>query len=406
MTADINKRNVAVLGATGSVGLSTLDVIRQHPERFSVSGLGGWTNVARIATLSNEFRPKMIGVSDVEESSLHQALPSDLAKNIVPGSAGTERLAQQEAASIVVAGISGSAGLKPIFSALSSGKTVLIANKEPLVMCGELLKEVARKSNAVLLPVDSEHNAVFQCLSEDQQAGVSQSFGVTQGSDRSITKITLTASGGPFLRTPASDLKNVTKTEALRHPIWKMGEKITVDSATLMNKGLEVIEAHHLFQVPYEQIEVVIHPQSIIHSMVQYQDGSILAQMGNPDMRTPIAHALAFPQRIDAGVKPLNFSDICDFSFTKPDFSRYPNLKLAIAACDAGQGATTTVNAANEMAVNAFLQGQISFTDIYKVNAQTLEAAKFTNVQTLDEILECDRLARMSATQFITKVVH
>ncbi len=403
MTADINKRNVAVLGATGSVGLSTLDVIRQHPERFSVSGLGGWTNVARIATLSNEFRPKMIGVSDVEESSLHQALPSDLAKNIVPGSAGTERLAQQEAASIVVAGISGSAGLKPIFSALSSGKTVLIANKEPLVMCGELLKEVARKSNAVLLPVDSEHNAVFQCLSKDQQAGVSQSFGVTQGPDRSITKITLTASGGPFLRTPASDLKNVTKTEALRHPIWKMGEKITVDSATLMNKGLELIEACRLFDLPQNQVDVVVHPQSVIHALVHYLDGSVLAHLAQADMRIPIAHALSYPDRVDSGAKALDIISISNLQFEAPDLDRFPCLSLARQAAEAGGAMPAVLNAANEVAVDAFLNEKIRFIDIPSLISEVMGKFLPKAPINLDEVLSVDQSARKIACKVLKK---
>ncbi len=397
MSAVAKRRSVAVLGATGSVGLNTLDVIRRHPERFSVSGLGGWTNVERIATLSNEFRPKMIGVSDGGESSLRQALPSDLARKIVSGSAGTEYLAQQKEASIVVAGISGSAGLKPIFSALSSGKTVLIANKEPLVMCGELLKDVARKSNAILLPVDSEHNAVFQCLSADHQTGVSQSFGVEQGLDPSIRQITLTASGGPFLRTPASDLKHVTKAEALKHPTWKMGEKISVDSATLMNKGLELIEACRLFDFPQNQVEVVVHPQSIIHALVHYLDGSVLAHMAQADMRIPIAHALSYPDRVDSGAKPLDIVSISNLQFEVPDLDRFPCLSLARQAAEAGGAMPAVLNAANEVAVDAFLNEKIRFIDIPSLISKVMDKFSPEVPTNMDEVLLVDQSTRKIA---------
>ncbi len=339
----------------------------------------------------------MIGVSDVKESSLRQALPSALAKNIVSGSAGTECLAQQKEASIVVAGISGAAGLKPIFSALSSGKTVLIANKEPLVMCGELLKEVARKSNAVLLPVDSEHNAVFQCLSEDHQTRVSQSFGVTQGLDPSVIQITLTASGGPFLRTPASDLKHVTKTQALRHPTWKMGEKITVDSATLMNKGLELIEACRLFDLPQSQVEVVVHPQSVIHALVHYLDGSVLAHLAQADMRIPIAHALSYPDRVDSGAKPLDVVSISNLQFEAPDLDRFPCLSLARQAAEAGGAMPAVLNAANEVAVDAFLNEKIRFIDIPSLISKVMDKFSPEVPINLDEVLLVDQSARKIA---------
>ena len=303
---------------------------------------------------------------------------------------------------IVMSAIVGAAGLLPTLSAVEAGKKVLLANKESLVMSGQLFIDKVKQHKATLLPIDSEHNAIFQCLPSSLQ----NAKGGQKLQQHGVSKILLTGSGGPFLTRDINTLKDVTVSEAVAHPNWSMGQKISVDSATMMNKGLEFIEAKWLFNCDASDIDVVIHPQSIIHSMVQYHDGSILAQMGNPDMRTPIAHALAYPERINAGVKPLNFSDICDFSFTKPDFSRYPNLQLAIDACSAGQGATTTVNAANEIAVGAFLSGKIGFTDIYKINAQTLEAATYTNVQSLDEILECDKLARISASEFITKVAH
>ncbi|TMO24077.1 1-deoxy-D-xylulose-5-phosphate reductoisomerase [Pseudoalteromonas sp. S4741] len=396
-------QQLVILGATGSIGLSTLDVVARNQQQFKIFALTAGQNAKKMAELCIAHQPRYaVMASELAAKQLSALLKHESKTQVMHGEKAMSELCAHGDVDTVMSAIVGAAGLLPTLSAVEAGKKVLLANKESLVMSGQLFIDKVKKHQATLLPIDSEHNAIFQCL----PGALQNTQGEAKLEHHGVSKILLTGSGGPFLNRDINTLDSVSVNEAVAHPNWSMGQKISVDSATMMNKGLEFIEAKWLFNCDASDIDVVIHPQSIIHSMVQYQDGSILAQMGNPDMRTPIAHALAFPQRIDAGVKPLNFSDICDFSFTKPDFSRYPNLKLAIAACDAGQGATTTVNAANEIAVNAFLQGKIGFTDIYKVNAQTLDAAQFTDAKTLDEILECDRLARISAAQFITKVVH
>jgi 1-deoxy-D-xylulose-5-phosphate reductoisomerase len=396
-------QQLVILGATGSIGLSTLDVVARNQQQFKVFALTAGQNAKKMAELCIAHQPRYaVMASESAAKQLSALLKHESKTQVMHGEKAMSELCAHGDVDTVMSAIVGAAGLLPTLSAVEAGKKVLLANKESLVMSGQLFIDKVKKHQATLLPIDSEHNAIFQCL----PSALQNTQGQARLGQHGVSKILLTGSGGPFLNRDINTLNTVSVSEAVAHPNWSMGQKISVDSATMMNKGLEFIEAKWLFNCDASDIDVVIHPQSIIHSMVQYQDGSILAQMGNPDMRTPIAHALAYPERIDAGVKPLNFSDICDFSFTKPDFSRYPNLKLAIAACDAGQGATTTVNAANEIAVNAFLQGQIRFTDIYKVNAQTLDAAQFTDAKTLDEILECDRLARISAAQFITKVVH
>ena len=396
-------QQLVILGATGSIGLSTLDVVARNQQQFKVFALTAGQNAKKMAELCIAHQPRYaVMASESAAKQLSALLKHESKTQVMHGEKAMSELCAHGDVDTVMSAIVGAAGLLPTLSAVEAGKKVLLANKESLVMSGQLFIDKVKKHQATLLPIDSEHNAIFQCL----PSALQNTQGQAKLGQHGVSKILLTGSGGPFLNRDINTLNTVSVSEAVAHPNWSMGQKISVDSATMMNKGLEFIEAKWLFNCDASDIDVVIHPQSIIHSMVQYQDGSILAQMGNPDMRTPIAHALAYPERIDAGVKQLNFSDICDFSFTKPDFSRYPNLKLAIAACDAGQGATTTVNAANEIAVNAFLQGQIGFTDIYKVNAQTLDAAQFTDAKTLDEILECDRLARISAAQFITKVVH
>jgi 1-deoxy-D-xylulose-5-phosphate reductoisomerase len=396
-------QQLVILGATGSIGLSTLDVVARNQQQFKVFALTAGQNAKKMAELCIAHQPRYaVMASESAAKQLSALLKHESKTQVMHGEKAMSELCAHGDVDTVMSAIVGAAGLLPTLSAVEAGKKVLLANKESLVMSGQLFIDKVKKHQATLLPIDSEHNAIFQCL----PSALQNTQGQARLGQHGVSKILLTGSGGPFLNRDINTLNTVSVSEAVAHPNWSMGQKISVDSATMMNKGLEFIEAKWLFNCDANDIDVVIHPQSIIHSMVQYQDGSILAQMGIPDMRTPIAHALAYPERIDAGVKPLNFSDICDFSFTKPDFSRYPNLKLAIAACDAGQGATTTVNAANEIAVNAFLQGQIGFTDIYKVNAQTLDAAQFTDAKTLDEILECDRLARISAAQFITKVVH
>lgn len=396
------KQQLVILGATGSIGLSTLDVVARNQQQFAVFALAAGSNSELMAQLCISYQPRYAVMADDHAASqLSQLLSGSGCKTVVrSGVAAMSELAAHPDVDAVMSAIVGAAGLIPTLSAVAAGKKVLLANKESLVMSGQLFIDKVKQHKATLLPIDSEHNAIFQCLPTALQG----SKGDAKLHEHGVSKILLTGSGGPFLTRDIETLKDVTVAQAVAHPNWSMGQKISVDSATMMNKGLEFIEAKWLFNCAAKDIEVVIHPQSIIHSMVQYQDGSVLAQMGNPDMRTPIAHALAYPARIDAGVTPLDFSALADFTFTKPDFARYPNLQLAIAACEAGQGATTTVNAANEVAVNAFLQGQIGFTDIYRINAQTLDNTIAVNVHTLDEILECDRLARLQATQLIAKV--
>ena len=396
------KQQLVILGATGSIGVNTLDVVARNKEQFAVFALTAGSNSQLMAQLCINHQPRFAVMADVAAATkLSQLLSGSGCKTVVrTGVAAMSELVAHPDVDAVMSAIVGAAGLIPTLSAVEAGKKVLLANKESLVMSGQLFIDKVKQHKATLLPIDSEHNAIFQCLPSALQG----SKGNAQLHEHGVSKILLTGSGGPFLTRDIDTLKEVTVEQAVAHPNWSMGQKISVDSATMMNKGLEFIEAKWLFNCTAQDIEVVIHPQSIIHSMVQYKDGSILAQMGNPDMRTPIAHALAYPERINAGVTSLDFSALADFTFTKPDFSRYPNLQLAITACEAGQGATTTVNAANEVAVNSFLQGQIGFTDIYRINAQTLDNTIDVNVNTLEEILECDRLARLQATQLIAKV--
>jgi 1-deoxy-D-xylulose-5-phosphate reductoisomerase len=393
---------LVVLGATGSIGLSTLDVVARNPERFAVFALAAGKNAEKMAELCIAHQPKFAVMADQHAAAaLSNLLASSSCKTeILAGTSAMSELAADTDVDTVMSAIVGAAGLLPTLSAVEAGKKVLLANKESLVMSGQLFIDKVKQHGATLLPIDSEHNAIFQCMPAALQNG----SGLL--ADNGVSKILLTGSGGPFLTRDVATLSAVTVTEAVAHPNWSMGQKISVDSATMMNKGLEFIEAKWLFNCQASDIEVVIHPQSIIHSMVQYQDGSVLAQMGNPDMRTPIAHALAFPERVDAGVKPLDFAQVADFTFTKPDYARYPNLKLAIEACEMGQGATTTVNAANEVAVAAFLAGQIKFTDIFRINSQTLAATQDVNVHTLDEILACDEAARIKATEFVRRGIN
>ncbi|MAD03168.1 MAG: 1-deoxy-D-xylulose-5-phosphate reductoisomerase [Pseudoalteromonas sp.] len=390
---------LVVLGATGSIGLSTLDVVSRNPERFAVFALAAGKNADQMAELCIAHQPKFAVMADQQAASALSNLLANSSCNtqVLAGVEAMSELAAHADVDTVMSAIVGAAGLLPTLSAVEAGKKVLLANKESLVMSGQLFIDKVKQHGATLLPIDSEHNAIFQCM----PASLQNASGLL--ADNGVSKILLTGSGGPFLKRDIATLSSVTVAQAVAHPNWSMGQKISVDSATMMNKGLEFIEAKWLFNCHASDIEVVIHPQSIIHSMVQYQDGSVLAQMGNPDMRTPIAHALAFPDRVDAGVKPLDFSQMADFTFTKPDYARYPNLKLAIDACEMGQGATTTVNAANEIAVAAFLNGQIGFTDIYRINAETLNATQDINVQTLEEILACDQAARLKATEFVKR---
>ena len=387
------KKQVCLLGATGSIGASTLDVIRRNSGEYQVFALAANTNVAAMETLCREHLPKFAVMACEDAASALKLALSDTSVRVLAGVDGMCEVSAHDEVDILVAAIVGAAGVKPTLAGVNAGKRILLANKEALVMTGRFFTQAVADSGAQLLPVDSEHNAIFQCLPQNK-------LGLSGG----VSKILLTGSGGPFRERELERFSQITPAEAVNHPNWSMGQKISVDSATMMNKGLEFIEAKWLFDVKESDIEVVLHPQSIIHSMVQYKDGSVLAQMGNPDMRTPIAHALAYPKRIDAGVEALDFASIADFTFSRPDPERYPNLYLAIEACKLGQEATTLVNAANEVSVAAFLSNKIKFTDIYKVNAQVLEQSSATAVHSLEDIYQLDATARVMANEAIRKL--
>lgn len=389
---------VTVLGATGSIGLSTLDVISRHPDRYQVFALTAHSRLAELQALCLIHRPRFAVVS---ESCAARALQEqlDLASvgtRVLAGEGGLSEVAGHPECDVVMAAIVGAAGLRPTLSAIQAGKRVLLANKEALVMSGALFMQALRNSQAHLLPIDSEHNAIFQCLPGDYERGLSAV---------GVRRILLTASGGPFRDLPADRLPDVTPEQACAHPNWSMGRKISVDSASMMNKGLELIEACWLFDARPEQVEVVIHPQSVIHSLVDYIDGSVLAQLGNPDMRTPIAHALAWPSRIDSGVPPLDLVRLGRLDFTAPDEHRFPCLRLAREAAQAGGVAPALLNAANEVAVDAFLNRRIRFTDIPRVISEVLEREPATSADTLDDIFAADDRARAVATAWLQRHV-
>jgi 1-deoxy-D-xylulose-5-phosphate reductoisomerase len=377
--------NLAVLGATGSIGASTLDVMAGHRERYRVFALTAHTSADALLELCRVHRPRYAVLSGVEANLALGRRFREVDVELLFGASALEQVASDAGCDAVMAGIVGAAGLPSTLAAARAGKRVLLANKEALVMAGPLVMRVARESGAQLLPVDSEHNAVFQCLSDV----------------RAVRRIVLTASGGPFRSLPLDRLDAVTPEQACAHPNWVMGRKISVDSATMMNKGLEVIEARWLFDVGAERIEVLIHPQSIVHSLVEYVDGSVIAQLSNPDMRVPIAHALAYPQRIASGARPLDLAAINDLSFERPDHQRFRCLPLAYAALRAGGTAPAALNAANEIAVQAFLAGRLPFTAIARVIEATLESMAVTAADTLPEILEADAVARRKAGEGI-----
>lgn len=397
-------KQLLILGATGSIGSSTLDVVRQHADKYQVFGLCAGRQKEKLLTLCLEFQPRYAVLQTPEDALWlsQQLLGHKLAVEVLVGEQAMADLAAHPAVDSVMAAIVGAAGLLPTLAAVKAGKTVLLANKEALVMSGQLFIEAVQQSGATLLPIDSEHNAIFQCLPASLQQHCYQG----QLAQAGIAKILLTGSGGPFRQTPLAEFATITPAQAVAHPNWSMGQKISVDSATMMNKGLEFIEARWLFNCQPDDIQVVIHPQSIIHSMVQYTDGSVLAQMGNPDMRTPIAHALAFPERISSPVKPLDFFTSPAFTFEAPCAKRYPGLYLAMDACRQGQAATTTLNAANEIAVAAFLAGAIRFTDIAKVNELTGTRATLGTLSSLDDILGCDSQARRIAEQLVQELAR
>ncbi|MGL4206551.1 MAG: 1-deoxy-D-xylulose-5-phosphate reductoisomerase [Aeromonadaceae bacterium] len=386
---------LTVLGSTGSIGSSTLDVVRRHPDKFQIQALAAHSDVARMLADCLEFSPRYaVLVQDEAAVRLRLALrDAGSTTEVLSGAQALCEVARLSEVDTVMAAIVGSAGLLSALSAIEAGKRVLLANKEALVMSGALFMAAARASGATVLPVDSEHNAIFQSLPESVQ----QQLGYCDLAQAGVERILLTGSGGPFRYTPIPELISVTPAQAVSHPNWSMGRKISVDSATMMNKGLEFIEAKWLFNAAPEQIQVIIHPQSVIHSMVQYRDGSVLAQMGKPDMRTPIAHAMAYPERVASGVEPLDFFSQGELTFLKPDFARYPCLQLAIEACWSGQAATTALNAANELAVSAFLDGQIGFMTIHTICAHVVEKLAGVPTPDLATILELDAQARRLA---------
>ncbi|WP_019141072.1 1-deoxy-D-xylulose-5-phosphate reductoisomerase [Noviherbaspirillum massiliense] len=385
---------ITVLGSTGSIGVSTLDVLARHPDRYRVYALTAHTRVEELAAQCERFQPEVAVVgSSAAADKLGALLKLRGVKTSVEyGEAALCAVASAEGCNTVMAAIVGAAGLAPTLAAARAGKKVLLANKEALVMSGQLFMDAVHASGATLLPIDSEHNAIFQCLPSGYQRSPD-----THG----VAKILLTASGGPFLSRAVDTLDTVTPEEAVAHPNWVMGRKISVDSATMMNKGLEVIEAHWLFGAPASQIEVVIHPQSVIHSMVAYVDGSVLAQLGNPDMRTPIACALAYPERIASGVSAIDLAQIGKLAFQRPDFERFPCLKLAYDALSAGGTAPAILNAANEVAVQAFLERRIGFRAIDRIIAQVMDRLPHGAANDIDGLLEQDRLAREAAHSYL-----
>jgi 1-deoxy-D-xylulose-5-phosphate reductoisomerase len=382
--------HLTILGSTGSIGVSTLDVVARHPERYRVVALTAQNRDDALFEQCLRFRPAYAVLLDEAAAARlsGKIAAAGLATEVLYGADALERVASLPEVDAVMAAIVGAAGLRPTLAAARAGKKILLANKETLVMAGAIFMDAVRASGAVLLPIDSEHNAVFQSLPRGY-AGDMAAAGVG--------KILLTASGGPFRNTPLSDLREVTPDQACAHPNWRMGRKISVDSATMMNKGLEVIEAHWLFNAPADAIEVVIHPQSVIHSLVQYVDGSVIAQLGNPDMRTPIAYALAWPERMEAGVAPLDLTSVARLDFAAPDFERFPCLALAYRALRDGGTAPAVLNAANEAAVAAFLDGRIPFLAISNVIREVLDALPSAPVNGLDDVLNADAAARAVA---------
>jgi len=388
-------RNVTILGSTGTIGRNTLDVLDRYPDRYRVFALTAHRQVDALFEQCVKYKPMFAVMRDenaAEELQLRLRAVGGKTE-VRAGLAGLMYVAAMEQVDIVMAAIVGAAGLLPTLEAVKAGKRVLLANKEPLVMCGHIFIEEARRSGATLLPIDSEHNAIFQCMPSNYRTGTAAN---------GVRRILLTCSGGPFRDTPAKELERVTPEQACNHPNWNMGRKISVDSATLMNKGLELIEACWLFGVGPEKISVIVHPQSVVHSMVDYVDGSVLAQMGNPDMRTPIAHALAWPERIDSGVVALDLFSVSRLDFEEPDHERFPCLGLAAEAIRRGGTCPAILNAANEVAVEAFLEGAIGFTQIADVVRQTLENVEMHMADDLRTILSADEQARAKATSYVS----
>jgi 1-deoxy-D-xylulose-5-phosphate reductoisomerase len=392
MTQPFARQRLTVLGATGSIGVNTLDVAARHPERFEVFALSAHHEVESLFRQCLAHRPRIAVIGDAERADrlAHLLRQAGADTEVCWGPEALCEIAGAPEVDAVMAAIVGAAGLPSALAAARAGKKVLLANKEALVASGQLFMDAVQAGGATLLPIDSEHNAVFQALPPGYRRDLDSA---------GVRRILLTASGGPFRERPLAELAAVTPEQACAHPNWVMGRKISVDSATMMNKGLEVIEAHWLFGAPAERIQVVIHPQSVIHSMVEYVDGSVLAQLGNPDMRTPIAHALAYPERVEAGVEALDLFQIAKLTFLAPDMQRFPCLGLAYAALEEGGSAPALLNAANEVAVAAFLDGRVGFMDIPRIIGDVLERAERFALTSLDAVLVADAIGRRWATQ-------
>jgi 1-deoxy-D-xylulose-5-phosphate reductoisomerase len=389
-------QQITVLGATGSIGLSTLDVIARHPDRYQVFALTGFTRLSELLALCVRHVPRFAVVPEVAVARTLQddLRAAGLSTRVLVGEEGLCQVASDPEVDTVMAAIVGAAGLRPTLAAVEAGKKILLANKEALVMSGALFMQAVRKSGSVLLPIDSEHNAIFQCMPLDYARGLGAV---------GVRRILLTASGGPFRQTPMAELAHVSPDQACAHPNWSMGRKISVDSASMMNKGLELIEACWLFDARPSQVEVVIHPQSVIHSLVDYIDGSVLAQLGNPDMRTPIANALAWPERIDSGVAPLDLFAIARLDFQAPDEERFPCLRLARQAAEAGNSAPAMLNAANEVAVAAFLDERVRYPEIASIIEEVLNLEPVVAVDDLDAVFTADAKARLLAGQWLSR---
>jgi 1-deoxy-D-xylulose-5-phosphate reductoisomerase len=391
-------QSITILGSTGSIGVNTLDVLARHPDRYQLFALTANRQWQSLADQCMQYQPRYAVLQDLESArNLRACLREQgCATEVLEGDAALVEVASAPEVDAVMAAIVGAAGLLPSLAAVRAGKKLLLANKEALVMAGSLFTRAVAEHGACLLPIDSEHNAIFQCLPTHRADYLQQGL-----ASSGVRKILLTASGGPFRTTPLEELASVTPAQACAHPNWRMGQKISVDSASMMNKGLELIEACWLFNARPEQIEVVIHPQSVIHSLVEYVDGSVLAQLGNPDMRTPIAHALAWPERIPSGVASLDLIATARLDFCAPDYERFPCLRLAREAAEAGATAPAILNAANEVAVAAFLEERIGFTDIYRVIAQVLEQMPLAEPHSLEVVQSADLQARHLASQLI-----
>ncbi|RRV08162.1 1-deoxy-D-xylulose-5-phosphate reductoisomerase [Pseudomonas sp. v388] len=389
-------QQITVLGATGSIGLSTLDVIARHPSLYQVFALTGFSRLSELLALCVRHTPRfaVVPTQEVARKLQDDLAAAGLDTRVLVGEKGLCEVSAHPQVDAVMAAIVGAAGLRPTLAAVEAGKKVLLANKEALVMSGALFMQAVGRSGAVLLPIDSEHNAIFQCLPADFSRGLGAV---------GVRRIMLTASGGPFRQTPLAQLHDVTPEQACAHPVWSMGRKISVDSATMMNKGLELIEACWLFDARPAQVEVVIHPQSVIHSLVDYVDGSVLAQLGNPDMRTPIANALAWPARVDSGVAPLDLFRIGQLDFQEPDEQRFPCLRLARQAAEAGGSAPAMLNAANEVAVAAFLDRRIRYLEIASMIEDVLGLEPVIAVDELDAVFEMDSKARVLAEQWLAR---